>query len=267
MSDADSLFGGSIPEIYDAYLGPMLFEPFARELAKRVSGSSGVLLELGAGTGRLTRALADAAPHARIVATDLNRPMLDRAARVVASRRVEWWQADAQTLPFADGGFDAVLSQFTVMFFPDKPAAFAEARRVLRPGGRFVFNVWEDLGANDLQAIAHQVVGACFPDDPPKFLARTPFGYHDREVIRSALAGAGFKSIDFETVRRETASPSAFDAAFGFCNGTPLRAEIEARDPARLASVTEAVAEAIRRRFGDGPVVGHGQALAVDARR
>ena len=261
----DAAFVGSIPDLYERYLGPMLFEPYARDMARRFEGFEGDLLEVAAGTGRVTRALARAAPRARIIATDLNQPMLDTAAALGAAPNVEWRQADAQALPFEDAGFDAVVCQFGVMFFPDKAAGFSQARRVLRPGGRLVFNVWDDLAANDVSRVVGEAVAGMFPKDPPVFLERTPFGYHDRATIAAALAAAGFRAPQFDVVTLEMRSPSALDAATGLCTGTPLRSEIEARDPEGLEAATETAAAALAEAFGRGEIVGKGQALVVTA--
>ena len=192
MSVTDTAFTGSIPRLYERCLGPMLFEPFAQELAARFAGFEGDVLETAAGTGRVTRALAAAAPAARITATDLNAAMLEEAQRIGGADGVTWRAADALALPFADASFDAVVCQFGVMFFPDKAAGYGEARRVLRPGGRFVFSVWDRLEANALSHVAQAAVAGLFPDDPPLFLARTPFGYHDAGAIAAALMAAGF---------------------------------------------------------------------------
>lgn len=266
MSDADRAFTGSIPELYDRYMGPMLFEPFALEFVTRFKGVEGALLETAAGTGRVTRALAESAsPLARITATDLNEPMLQRAASVVAASNIAWQQADAQALPFPDGCFDAALCQFGVMFFPDKIAAFSEARRVLKPGGRFVFSVWDDIEANDIARTIHNAVGSLFPDDPPTFVRRIPYGYHDPDRIRAALAAAGFGEVRVETVTLETPAESAAAAATGLCMGSPLRGEIEARRPGGLDVIVDAVAEVLRRAFGTGAVTGTGQSLVVTA--
>jgi ubiquinone/menaquinone biosynthesis C-methylase UbiE len=265
MTDADRAFTGSIPEIYDRCLGPTLFEPYALDLARRFVGFSGALLETAAGTGRVTRALAAAAPQAEITATDLNAPMLERAAERLSDPRIRWQAADAQALPFPDRSFDAVVCQFGVMFFPDKAAGFAEARRVLRPGGRFVFNVWDRLEANDLSQALHAAVAVLFPDDPPGFMARTPFGWNDPDRIRAMLSDAGFARVAIETVALETPAASAADFAAGMCTGSPLRAELEARAPDGLQDVVDQAAAALVRRFGDGPLAGHGQALVVTA--
>lgn len=265
MNEEDGAFVGSIPELYDSLLGLTLFEPFALDLAERFAGFDGDLLETAAGTGRVTRALAQAAPHARITATDLNEPMLHRAALAVSAPNVAWRQADAQALPFADAAFDAVVCQFGVMFFPDKAAGFSEARRVLRPGGRFVFSAWDRLEANDLSLAVNRAVAALFPDDPPRFIARVPFGYHDSREIRAALADAGFGRVGVDTVALATPAPSAAELAAGLCLGTPLRAQLEARRPGGLESVVDEVAKALAREYGEGPVTGRGQALVVTA--
>src|SRR3954447_10884997 len=194
MRDTDRLFEGSIPETYDRYLGPLLFEPYARDLAARLAALAPArLLETAAGTGVATRALARALPAGTaIVATDLNRPMLDLAAARMETAEVTWQQADALALPFEDETFDAVACQFGAMFFPDKAAAYREARRVLRRGGRLVMSVWDRIGRNELSHVVDEAVVAQFPEDPPRFLARVPYGYHDADAIIDELRAAGF---------------------------------------------------------------------------
>ena len=264
MTSADKAFAGSIPALYDRHLGPMLFEPYAADLVRRL-GPAERVLETAAGTGIVTRALVRALPEAAIVATDLNQPMLDRAAQRLDSPRVAWRPADAGALPFGDGGFDAVVCQFGAMFFPDKPAAFAEARRMLRPGGRFLFSVWDRLAENAVPAAVHEALAALFPDDPPGFMLRSPHGYHDVERIRDDLHAGGFARVAIETVALPGRAPSPADPAVGFCQGSPLRHEIEARAAARLEEVTERVAAAVARRFGTGPIEGKLQAHVVTA--
>jgi SAM-dependent methyltransferase len=269
MIDADKVFAGSIPEFYDRYLGPLIFAPYAADLAARVARLAPKrLLETAAGTGIATRAVAQALPEiAQIVATDLNHAMIDFAAAKTKARNVSWRQADALALPFEDGVFDAVVCQFGVMFFPDRRAGYREALRVLAPGGRFVFSVWDRIEDNDVARIVTDAVAALFPKDPPRFLARTPHGHHDIVVIRDDLALAGFGSIEIETVAKRSRAPSHRDPALGFCQGTPLRNEIEARDPARLAEATEAAAAALAARLGPGPIDGKIQAHVIAAAR
>lgn len=267
MSESDSAFVGSVPEVYDRYMGPMLFELQARDTADRFAGFAGEVLEIAAGTGRLTRALAERlAPGARLTATDLNAPMLEIARRAVGADRVRFQTADAQALPFADQSFDLVLCQFGIMFFPDKPRAAAEMRRVLRPGGRLVFNVWDDLEANDFCRVMTEAIERAFPQDPPGFLKRGPFSYHDRPEIERLLTSQGFEAVAFERVVLPTPAPSAAHAATGLCCGSPLAAEITARDPERLPRVLETVEQALRAAFGEGPITGDGRALLVTAR-
>jgi ubiquinone/menaquinone biosynthesis C-methylase UbiE len=267
VAKADTVFSGSIPALYDKYLGPLIFEPYAEDLAQRLSALDAArVLEAAAGTGIVTRALVRALPGSvAIVATDLNQPMLDHAATQVSSSRVTWQQADAQSLPFPDGAFDAVVCQFGVMFFPDKRQAYREARRVLKPGGRFIFNVWDKLDYNEFAALVVAAAIDVFPDDPPLFLARTPHGYHDKQAIVADVRSAGFVDVAVETLTRRSVAPSCRDPAIGFCQGSPLRSEIEARDAGRLAETTEAAAAKIGARFGTGPVDGMIQAHVITA--
>jgi len=269
MSETDKVFAGSIPAYYDRYLGPLIFEPYAQDMAHRIGDlKEGRLLEVAAGTGIVTRALERALPpKIAILATDLNQAMLDHAATQGRSARVKWQQADALSLPFKENEFDAVLCQFGVMFFPDKRKAFQEARRVLKPGGRFLFNVWDRIEENEMALVVAEAVATCFPQDPPQFLKRSPYGYHDETAIRRELEAAGFLSIKAETLPKQARASSPRDPAIGFCQGSPLRSEIEARDPKRLAEVTEIATKAVAARFGNGPIDGKIQAIVFEARK
>ncbi len=262
----DKVFAGSIPNLYEKYLVPLIFEPYAADLATRLaSRSPSRILEVAAGTGVVTRALARTLPeHVSIVATDLHQPMLDRASALGTARPVEWRQADAMQLPFPDGGFDAVVCQFGVMFFPEKSKAFSEARRVLRRGGVFIFNVWDSIQENEFAATVTTALASLFPEDPPRFLARTPYGYYDHPTIKRDLAGGGFvSSPDFDTLAARSRAKSPREPAIAYCQGTPLRNEIEARDASRLGEATDIAEGAIARRFGGGAVDGKIQAHIV----
>jgi SAM-dependent methyltransferase len=264
--DSDKVFAGSIPRLYESHFVPLIFEPYARDLARRLAALRPArILEIAAGTGVVTRAMAAALPGASIIATDLNQAMLDEAARVGTARPVEWRQADAMQLPFADGAFDAVVCQFGVMFFPDRPKAYAEARRVLGPGGTFLFNAWDRIEDNDFAAVVTDALGRLFPHDPPRFMARTPHGYHDKAAIARDLASGGFTATPhIETVTARSRASSAEIAAIAYCQGTPLRTEIEARDPTKLAEATRVATEAIAERFGRGGVDGKIQAHVIE---
>ena len=270
MSGTDAVFAGSIPEFYETRLVPLIFELYAADLAGRIAAlAPSRVLETAAGTGVVARALARALPaHVALVATDLNQPMLDHAATVGTARPVTWQKADAMQLPFDDASFDVVACQFGVMFFPDKARAFAEARRVLRPGGTLVFNVWDRIEENEFAAAVTDALALVFPADPPRFMARTPHGYSDREAIARDLANGGFSaSPRVETIAARSWAASARDPALAYCQGTPLRNEIEARAGATLAEATAACEAAIARRFGAGPVDGKIQAHVVTVER
>jgi ubiquinone/menaquinone biosynthesis C-methylase UbiE len=269
MGGTDTSFVGSIPDVYDAYLVPLIFEAYASDLARRAAETDSTrVLETAAGTGVVTRALAPLlGSHAHYVVSDLNQPMLDRAAtRQGSDGRIVWRQADALNLPFEDAGFDTVVCQFGAMFFPDRVAGYREARRVLKPGGRFLFTVWDRIEENEFARVVTEAVGAIFPSDPPRFLARTPHGYHDVEQIELELRTAGFSEIEFVTLQKMSKAPSPRHPAIGFCQGSPLRAEIEARNPVGLEAATARAAEAIAETFGAGAVSGKIQAHVFVAR-
>ena len=257
MTDRDKDFVGSIPEIYDAYLVPLIFESYAEDLADRVSAlDPSSVLETAAGSGVVTRALASRLPAgSRYTVTDLNQPMLDHAASVQGTdKRITWQQADALDLPFEDAQFDAVVCQFGVMFYPDRGASYAEAHRVLEPGGSLVFNVWDRIETNEFADVVTAAAAEVFPQDPPQFLPRTPHGYYDEDQIREELGVAGFTNVIYESLEATSCAPSPRHPAVAYCQGTPLRNEIEQRDADLLNHVTDRVTEAIAERFGSGEV-------------
>jgi ubiquinone/menaquinone biosynthesis C-methylase UbiE len=266
MADIDKVFSGSIPKVYETHLVPLIFESYAADLKKRVALMNvSRILEVACGTGVVTRALATVMKEgASIVATDLNQDMLDEAAAIGAAHRVQWRQADAMALPFPDDAFDAVVCQFGVMFFPDKPRAFSEARRVLKSGGVFIFSVWDRISENEFADTVTTALAAVFPKDPPRFLARTPHGYYDRSTIERDLAAGGFtRSPQIATVAARSRAESPRVPAVAYCRGTPLRNEIEARDASRLREATDNAAAAVARRFGTHTVDGKIQAHVV----
>lgn len=267
MAGSDSKFGGSMPRLYDHHLGALMFAPYAADLARRLVGlDAGRLLETAAGTGIVTQALAAALPAGvDIVSTDLNQPMLDHAATKPGMERVRFQQADATSLPFPDRSFDAIVCQFGVMFFPDKVAGMREAKRVLKPGGRLLFSVWDSLADNPVMAETVAGLKKRYPTQPSWFLDRTPCGYRDPDQIRADMRAAGFADASVETVRLTGLARDALDPAVGFCQGSPMSVEIQTLEPDGLAAAIDAVAEAVVARFGQGPFTVALQALVVEA--
>jgi len=245
MVEKNAVFDGTIPQYYDTHLGPMFFEPYARDLAGRPDvRAGGAVLEVACGTGRVTRLLRERLPASvHITATDLPDAMLDYARGRFP---------DAAALPFPDGSFAAVVCQFGYMFVPEKEAAMREARRVLQPGGSLHFNVWDRLEENDIARTSHETIGSFFPENPPTFYS-VPFGLHDTERIRMMLGEAGFIDVRIETLPQESRSPSARDAALGLIRGNPVGTDIRERGTVPIETVIDAVESAIRERFGDPP--------------
>lgn len=272
-SSQDTRFVGSIPEIYDRYLGPMLFVPYAEDLAARLHlpSRAPAVLELAAGTGILTKCLYDRLPHdAALVVTDLNEPMLAVAQRKLPATGsgpdVIWQMADGTALPFADSRFDAVVCQFGVMFFPDKGAGAREAYRVLRPGGQWLFNVWGSLDANPFARIAHDTIARFFPDDPPGFLP-IPFSMNSESELRALVHSAGFADPEVTTLDIAVTAPSAERAAIGLVRGNPTATAIEERGTVPIDEIVRAVREALAAELGDSPMRSPARVLAVSARK
>jgi ubiquinone/menaquinone biosynthesis C-methylase UbiE len=269
MAEAHNEFVGSIPETYDEHLGPLLFEHYAADLAGRLTvPPGGRVLELACGTGIATERLRAALPEdVEIIATDLNEAMLDLARNKRGElAKVRYQVADALDLPFDDGSFDAVICQFGVMFFPDKAAGVREAARVLKPGGAYVFNVWDSLERNPAFKIAQDTISGFFDGDPPTFLL-TPFGYHALDPIKALLQDGGFGAADFSIVPTVAERPSARDVARGAVEGNPGIHEIHARATAPAEEIVAAVAAALRENFGDAPLRTPLQAIVVTTRK
>ena len=268
MTDRDAAFVGSVPVNYDRYLGPLLFHHYADDLAARVGAIDGRVLETACGTGILTeRLLSRRGPRGTIVATDLNDAMLEHARRRLgAPAGVEWRQADATALPFADGEFDAVVCEFGLMFYPDKAAGVREAWRVLKPGGRYVLNVWDSLERNPVIRITHATAASFFPTNPPNFYL-VPTNLHDPAVVRGLLEQAGFQDVQWERVEKQGTSPSAAEAAIGLIDGNPIATAIRERRPDALDEVRAAVAANVAKELGDTPVRAPESAFAFTARR
>ena len=241
-SESGRAFAGSIPQLYEQYMVPLMFAQYAADMARRVvMRKPSRVLEVAAGTGVLTRELA---------------------------RPVEWKQADAMHLPFPDASFDVVVCQFGAMFFPVKATAFSEARRVLRPGGAFIFSVWDRIEENEFADTVDRALTARFPANPPRFMARIPHGYYDHSTIAQDLAGGGFsQSFEFTTLTERSRASSPHVVATAYCQGTPLRAEIEALGPNSLNDATDCASIALGKRFGQGEVESQIQAHVVTVER
>ena len=266
MASQNVAFTGSVPENYDQYLGPHLFEPYAKDIVSRLGAiDNGAVLEIACGTGIVTKQLRDRLPATtRLVATDSNQAMIDFArGKLGPEPAIEWKPADAMELPFLDETFDAVVCQFGIMFVPDKQQAFAEARRALKPGGRFLFNTWDSMEHNMSARITHTTIASFFKEDPPNFY-ETPFGFHDGDAITSMLQQAGFADVKVEVVKLPAESPSAAELSNGLVKGTPVIGVINERRPSELENIRKAVADAVAKEMGD-PVRGTMQALVIEA--
>jgi ubiquinone/menaquinone biosynthesis C-methylase UbiE len=263
MTDKNAAFIGPIPENYDRFLGPMFFEPYALDISQRLSSRPATaVLEIASGTGIVTRQLRNRLPKSvKLTATDLNEAMMEYAGRkFTQGENMDWQQADAMNLPFADASFDAVVCQFGLMFVPDKSAATREVYRVLLPGGIFLFSVWDRIEENPIARTAQEIIATFFASDPPNFY-EIPFGLYNPEEISALLKEAGFQDIQVSLLAKPCKSPSASDAAKGLIEGSPVSTAIQERGSASIATIEEALTEAIANQFGDNPAESTMQAL------
>jgi SAM-dependent methyltransferase len=255
MSNEAASFIGNIPEHYDSGLGPMIFVDYAADLARRAAVCSPArVLETAAGTGIVTRQLRDfLPPGVHVTATDLNAPMLEVARmKFKPGEKVTFQPADATALPFSDGAFDTVVCQFGVMFFPEKETSYREVYRVLAPGGRYLFSVWDSHRHNPFGRITHEIAASFFPSDPPQFY-RVPFSYYQIDPIKESLINAGFNDINITVVRLEKEIPDSGRFARGLVHGNPLIDQIKARGGVDPDRIVNALAQALREEFGPDP--------------
>lgn len=267
MSNDHSAFVGKIPVNYEKYLGPLIFDVYAEDLASRISiPDKGVLLETAAGTGLATRKIRNQVSSSiKIVATDLNADMLQLAeGKFDASENIEFQTANAENLPFDDSFFDGVACQFSIMFFPDKLAALKEAARVLKPGGSFYFNIWDSFEHNELVKATHETLSSFFTEESPDFFT-TPYGYFEIDKVKELLGTAGFSDIEIAVLPRRSSASQARDVALGYILGTPARLQIEKIAPDSLNDVVDRVEQAIIKKFGAGLLSAKMQAIAFTA--
>jgi ubiquinone/menaquinone biosynthesis C-methylase UbiE len=255
MSSAAS-FVGNIPQHYDQGLGPMIFADYAADMARRVSAlAPRRVLETAAGTGIVTRRLRDALPaKSQLTATDLNPPMLDLArSKFRVGEQVNFQPADATALPFAAASFDAVVCQFGIMFFPDRAKSFAEACRVLAPGGHYLFSVWDAQHYNAFARIAHAIIARFFETDPPAFYS-VPFSCHAIDPLKTALLESGFVDIHISvvTILKSIPDPASFARALVY--GNPLIDQIRARGGVEPERVVDAIKDALTSEFSAEPM-------------
>ncbi len=261
-------FTGSVPQTYHTYLGPMIFDAYARDMARRLTTrANDRILELACGTGIVTKEIARTMPPAAtLLATDLNEAMINVARPFLgADPRVSYQAVDACSLPFADQSFDSIACQYGLMFFPDKVKSMQEARRVLKPGGRYILNVWDSLAHNPIPRTVHECLAARYSENPPQFLAKTPYGYFDRAEIERVVRAGGFTQCTIETIGFPSIAPAAEDAARAWLEGTPLFAALQERGVTDFTPIRKELAGVLAAKFGSSPCTSTMQAIVVTA--
>ena len=202
--------GPSPAEVYDERFVPALFGQWGPVIAGLAGVSPGsAVLDVACGTGALAVAAAErAAPGGQVVGLDANPEMLAVARRKPVD--VRWIEARAEALPFADASFDAVVSQFGLMFFEDPARALGEMRRVLRPGGRMAVAVCDAVERSDGYAAFTDLLRRLFGDEVAEAFAR-PFALGDPDRLGALCAEAGIPDASVERVAGEVRFPSIAD--------------------------------------------------------
>lgn len=265
--ESTTAFAGTIPINYEKYLGPFLFEPYALDIVSRVQDKKyPAILEIACGTGRVTGHLANSVQCDTITATDLNPDMISVAKEIISDSKIKWMAADALELPFPDHSFELVVCQFGIMFFPDKPKGIKEMYRVLKPGGKLIFNTWDEVENNPATHAGRKIIESYFDNDPPKFY-NIPFIMHDEKELHLLTAESGFKNIKVTLVKKEGISASAADLAMGIVEGNPIYLSITERDPALVEPIKNQIQKVLAKEFGDKPLKAPLQAWVCEAEK
>jgi ubiquinone/menaquinone biosynthesis C-methylase UbiE len=259
-------FSGSIPEIYEEFLGEFMFEPFAEDLVSRI-GVRGVenVLELACGTGRLTRRLLGCLPASvKLIATDINSGMLAVARNKTLSDNVRWDVVDMTEMSYKDQWFDVIVCQFGLMLVEQKQKALSEMSRVLKANGKLLFNVWGKLEENKIWEIGIKVMGSFLKENPiPP--AISPFSMKDEGQTRRLMEQAGFRGVKISAVTKTGTIASARQAAKGFIEGLPIREIIMRRDPQLITKIEDTLEKELIEQLGDHPMHSTLSAWVVEA--
>jgi ubiquinone/menaquinone biosynthesis C-methylase UbiE len=244
-----NFFEASVALNYEKYTGPATLEPFALDLAGRLNDETlKNVLEIACGTGRVTRHLVQhIPPRGTLIATDISADMIEVARSVVTNEKISWQVADAQELPFDDDSFDHVVCQFGLMFFPDKSKALREIYRVLRQGGKFLFNVWDSVEKNPRTVVFKKILDEQFDDAPAE--TRLPHSLHDKNLLRRLLEDAGFNNIGIEEVTL-TGYQHPDDTIAGFSKGAMVNKFLSTKTELQRTALNKRLKEELINTFG-----------------
>lgn len=239
---------------YDRDLGPVLFDHYGLDSARRIAEQSPRnVLEIAAGTGIVTRHLRNLlSKDACLTAIDISDSMMDVArTKFLPGEQVMFQNADATALPFDDETFDAVVCQFGIMFF-DQHMAFREAYRMLKRKGRYLFRVWDSERYNPFASLSFEVLKQFFPSDTPRFLF-DPVSCHQIDPLKEQLISVGFDPIVISVHRHEydVVDVSAFARALVF---SPVLFEIRDRGGVDPDEIVTALTSAFKKEFGSNPM-------------
>ncbi|MEO5682800.1 MAG: methyltransferase domain-containing protein [Chitinophagaceae bacterium] len=257
---------GDSPAFYDQFFGPLFFEPYAIEVAKRINPAlTGIALEIAAGTGRVTRHIREriAAP-AKLIASDISENMLGVAKKKLSHLDIKWQHINAEQLPFNDNSVDLVVCCFGYMFVSDKPKALAEAYRVLTPGSMLLFTTWDRLEQNAISYISTSIAKE-YVQEPLSASNNLATSMSDETIIQSLLQDAGFSKISIEKVVQVSVSPTAKEAAYGLIKGGPYYKQSKKDNPALIEEITIKVEKELAEKFGTAPMVAPISAVIIQA--
>ena len=259
-------FSGDIATHYDHFLGPLFFEPYAIEVAKRIDPTSvSIVLEIAAGTGRVTRHIRERIPTgAKLIASDISEDMLAEAKKQLSHLNIDWQNIDAQQLPFSENSIDLVVCCFGYMFVPNKQKAFAEVYRVLRPGGMFLFTTWDKL-ENNAASYTSRIIAKEYLEEPLPESYDLATSMSDEAALRLLLRDAGFTKISIEKVQQFSVSPTAKEATYGLVEGGLIYKEIKKLNPAWIDEIKIRIERELAKKFGAAPMIAPMSALFSQA--
>lgn len=252
---------GTPAEIYERHMVPAIFSRWAPDLLQAARVQTGErVLDVACGTGAVTRLLAERVGlTGNVVSLDINPGMLAVARRTVLGPNIEWLESSALDMPLPDATFDAVVCQQGLQFFPDRPAALSEMRRVLKPGGRLALACWRSIehtpGYLALEQALARRIG-------PEKAALPPFSFGDAAALRGIVVGARFREVNLRAEAKMVRFLSAEHMVRAVVGGAPtmmgaLTEQGEGVLDAIIAEVTEATRQYVDDEGWATPAVSH----------
>lgn len=261
----------AVPKAYDEYFVPRLFEPWAKLVLDAAALQRGeALIDVATGPGTVARLAAPLlGPKGRILATDIAKPMLDLARAKPAphdAAAIEYVESGAAPLAAPSDAFDVLICQQGLQFFPDRPAALREMRRVLKSGGRALIAIWAEIERNQIFDAFHRALRQTVPADLAALIT-APFSWHRVSELKTAAEDAGFRDVRVLTRSLPMVLEKGLDQAVRSFSATPVSPGVGALPHGTQDAFFARLRDELSSLVHHGKVVGEMVSNIIVARR